>query len=204
MARTIAKDYEEKRFSILLLAAEVFARDGITRASMNDVASHCGISKATIYHYYESKDELVFGILDSYLSELRDRILQINLDDTPPEQQLNIVVVEFLMAYEGMDNQHKIQNEGLPMLHEAQQKILKGYQKEMINVVQKILQSGFPTKFSKNKTQLKYSTMSVFGMLNWFFMWNSNATRAERISYAETVSTLTFHGVGGLNDNNVR
>jgi len=198
MARTIAKDYDEKRLSILLLAAEVFARDGITRASMNDVANHCGISKATIYHYYESKDQLVFGILDSYLSELRNRVLKINLDGKSPEEQLKIVVVEFLLAYEGMDNQHKIQSEGLPLLNKAQQNMLKGYQKEMINVVQKILQSGFPAQLSTNKTQLKYSTMSVFGMLNWFFMWNSNATRTERKRYAETVSALTFHGVGGL------
>jgi len=165
---------------------------------MNDVANHCGISKATIYHYYESKDQLVFGILDSYLSELRDRVLKINLDGKSPEEQLKIVVVEFLLAYEGMDNQHKIQSEGLPLLNKAQQNMLKGYQKEMINVVQKILQSGFPAQLSTNKTRLKYSTMSVFGMLNWFFMWNSNATRTERKRYAETVSALTFHGVGGL------
>ena len=199
MARTIAKDYDEKRFSILLLAAEVFARDGITRASMNDVANHCGISKATIYHYYASKDDLVFGILDSYLSELRERILQINLNNKTPEEQLNLVVVEFLLAYEGMDNQHKIQNEGLSMLQKEQQNILKGYQRDMINVVQQILQTGFPAELSRDKAQLKYSTMSVFGMLNWFFMWNSNATRTERKRYAKTVTTLTFHGVGGLN-----
>jgi len=198
MARTIAKDYDDKRLSILLQAAEVFARDGITRASMNDVAQHCGISKATIYHYYESKDELVFGILDGYLSELRDRILDLNLENKTAEEQLKLVVVEFLLAYEGMDDQHKIQNEGLPMLQKSQQTVLKNYQREMIDVVQKILHSGFPTEFSRNKKQLKFATMSVFGMLNWFFMWNSNATRAERKRYAETVAKLTFHGAGGL------
>ena len=198
MARTIAKDYDDKRLSILLQAAEVFARDGITRASMNDVAQHCGISKATIYHYYESKDELIFGILDDYLSELRNRILELNLNGKNAEEQLRLVVVEFLLAYEGMDNQHKIQNEGLPLLAKYQQNVLKGYQREMIEVVQKILYSGFPSQFAKNKKQLKFATMSVFGMLNWFFMWNSNATRAERKRYAETVSTLTFQGVGGL------
>lgn len=198
MARTIAKDYENKRLSILRSAAEVFARDGITRASMNDVAQHCGISKATIYHYYESKDELVFGILDSYLSELRDHILQIDLNGKSAEEQLRLVVVELLLAYEGMDNEHKIQNEGLLMLQKPQQNILKGYQREMIAVVQNILQLGFPKELNQNKKQLKYTTMSIFGMLNWFFMWNSNATRAERKRYAETVSTLTFYGAGGL------
>ena len=52
MVRTIAKDYDDKRRHILTVAAEVFAREGIARASMNEVARACGISKANIYHYY--------------------------------------------------------------------------------------------------------------------------------------------------------
>ena len=198
MARTVAKDYDEKRLNILHLAAEVFARDGVARSSMSNVARHCGISKATIYHYYESKEELIFGILDAHLSELRDRVLSIKLDNINAEEQLKLVVVELLMAYEGMDNEHKIQNEGLSFLQIKQQNQLKGYQREMINVVQTILKLGFSKELSKNKQQLKFATMSVFGMLNWFFMWNSNASKAERKRYAHTVSTITFHGIGGF------
>ena len=65
MVRTIAKDYDTKRRNILKIAAEVFAREGIERASMNAVAKSCGISKANIYHYYSSKNDLIFDILDT-------------------------------------------------------------------------------------------------------------------------------------------
>ncbi|MEP5152247.1 TetR family transcriptional regulator, partial [Planktotalea sp.] len=50
MARPIAKDHDAKRAHILCEAAVVFARDGIARASMAQVAKACGISKANIYH----------------------------------------------------------------------------------------------------------------------------------------------------------
>ena len=61
MARPIAKDYDAKRSHILKTAARVFADTGYARASMSQVAKDCGFSKANIYHYYSSKDALLFG-----------------------------------------------------------------------------------------------------------------------------------------------
>ncbi|MEM7441197.1 MAG: helix-turn-helix domain-containing protein [Pseudomonadota bacterium] len=74
MARTIAKNYDEKRGLILDRAARLFADEGFDRASVNSVAQACDISKANIYHYYKSKDEILFDILDKYLSALQARI----------------------------------------------------------------------------------------------------------------------------------
>ena len=67
MARTIAKDHDQKREQILKSAAKVFADQGFDRASMNLLAKECGISKANIYHYYDSKDALLFDLLDSLI-----------------------------------------------------------------------------------------------------------------------------------------
>ena len=79
MARTIAKDHDQKRGQILKSAAKVFAEQGFDRASMTQLARECGTSKANIYHYYDSKDAILFDILDCYLSELRDRICGLDL-----------------------------------------------------------------------------------------------------------------------------
>ncbi len=195
MARTIAKDYDTKRRHILNIAAEVFAREGIARASMNEVAKACGISKANIYHYYGSKDALIFGILDNYLSELLNQICGLNLKELSPEKQLELVAREFLFAYEGMDHEHKIQTEGLPLLPQKEQKVLKLYQREMIDVVSGILAESSPEYFTDNRARLRETTMSVFGMLNWFYMWNPDADRAARIAYAETAAKITLGGL---------
>lgn len=83
MVRTIAKDHDDKRRHILKVAAEVFAREGIARASTNEVARACEVAKANIYHYYSSKDDLIFDFLDSYFSELRDWVCSVNLTNLP-------------------------------------------------------------------------------------------------------------------------
>ena len=198
MARTIAKDHEDKRQHILKTAAAVFARDGIARASMNEVARACGISKANIYHYYAGKDELIFGILDAYLSELRDRLCSLDLSALTPGDQLHAATRTILLAYEGMDNEHQIQTEGLPLLPMDQQETLRCYQRDMVTLIGTVLARCAPDRLGDDRTLRRQATMSVFGMLNWYYRWQTSADREDRIAYARVVADLTLNGLGGL------
>ncbi len=192
MARPIAKDHSEKRAHILRIAARVFADGGIARASMAQVAEACGISKANIYHYYDSKDALVFDILDSYLRTLRDRLAQLDRQGENPASQLLRFVNETLLAYEGMDAEHQIQTDGIASLGCKEQEILKSYQRDMVVQLGDILRFCAPPNLVGTKAGVKATTMSVFGMLNWFYMWNRNATQVDRTRYAEHVTALVL------------
>ncbi len=198
MSRPIAKDHEEKRSHILKVAARVFAETGYARASMSQVAKDCGISKANIYHYYSSKDALLFDILDTYLSALRDRIIGLDLTGLEPSKQLGRIVGETLRAYEGMDREHKIQTEGIPSLPVEQQRTLKAYQRDLVEQLSDVVAQIAPDVFANDPRKLRATVMSIFGMLNWFYMWNGNADHNARDDYAKLVTQLTVAGVHGL------
>lgn len=198
MARPIAKDHSAKRDHILKTAAGVFAETGFARASMSQVAKDCGISKANIYHYYSSKDALLFDILDTYLRALRDRLRALSLDGLPPEDQLRLVIAETLQAYNGMDDEHKIQTEGIPLLNAEQQSILKGYQRDMVNQLSGIIAAIAPTAFEDDPHKLRATVMSVFGMLNWFYMWNKDPEESARAAYGALVTRLTLGGIPAI------
>lgn len=198
MARTIAKDHDDKRARILKSAARVFAQEGFDRASMSQLARECGISKANIYHYYDSKDAILFDILDSYLLQLRDQICGLDLEALEPADRLRRVVLEILLAYQGVDDEHRVQTSGMSALPEEQQKLLRGYQRDLVEFVSDIIASISPATFEDDAAKLRATTMSVFGMLNWFYMWNAGADSDARSDYAALVSDLTLSGVDGL------
>lgn len=52
------------------MAAECFARKSYPAATMNDIALACGTSKARLYHYYDSKEAILFDLLDRYTQRL--------------------------------------------------------------------------------------------------------------------------------------
>lgn len=197
MARTVAKDHDAKRLHILKTAARAFAEAGIARASMAHIATACGISKANIYHYYDSKNALLFDILDTYLSELRD-VLCIRHPSQSPEQQLHAFTRAALLAYDGMDAEHKIQTEGLPLLPDDQQQILKSYQRDMVASLTGILRGLAPATLDQDPAKCHATAMSIFGMLNWFYMWNPDADTATREDYATLVAGIAVSGVSGL------
>ena len=198
MARTIAKDHDEKRAQILKSAAKVFAEAGFDRASMTQLARECGISKANIYHYYDSKDAVLFGVLDTYLSELRDRVCGVDVSALSPDQRLRRIVSEILLAYQGADHEHQVQISAMGALPEDQQKLLRAYQRELVQVVSDALAAVAPTTLAQDSEKLLSATMSVFGMLNWYYMWNSGAGSDAREAYADVVANLTLGGVGRL------
>lgn len=198
MARTIAKDHDHKRAQILKAAAKVFATEGFDRASMTQLARECGISKANIYHYYDGKDAILFDILDSYLRNLRDRVVGIDVAGLTPEQRLQRTVCEILLAYQGADHEHQVQISGMSALPGDQQKLLRGYQRDMVTCLSDTIRAIAPQVFDDDAGKLRATTMSVFGMLNWYYMWNSGAGPQARDDYARLVSDLTLRGVAGL------
>tara|TARA_A200000159_G_scaffold49810_1_gene46019 strand:- start:179 stop:778 length:600 start_codon:yes stop_codon:yes gene_type:complete len=195
MARPIAKDYEFKRDHILNSAARLFAKEGFAGASMSALAQECKISKANIYHYYSGKDALLFDLLDSYLKTLHQKLTSLKLDGAPPKQKFFLLVREILLAYQGMDYQHQVQLNEMQHLPKAQQDILRSYQRDMISILRNVISEIAPVVAAQDKSKLHAVTMSVFAMLNWFYMWNRQEGTEARENYAQVVTDLTLGGI---------
>jgi AcrR family transcriptional regulator len=60
--------------TILRGAGDLFARRGYHQASIRQIARAAGISLAGLYHYVESKEELLFLVLDRLLDDLQDSL----------------------------------------------------------------------------------------------------------------------------------
>lgn len=198
MARPIAKDHDDKRAHILAGAASLFAEQGYVRSSVASVAKACGISKANIYHYYESKDALLFDLLNTYLQQLRDTVCRPLPETMPPEYRLREMIGAILEVYQGADDVHKILISSLDALPEAEQRVLRDYQREMIEAVSATLKAVAPAALSENDDRLRMSAMSIFGMLNWYSIWSPGASPDSREVYASFVKDLTLRGVEGL------
>ena len=198
MARTIAKDYGAKRRLILDRAAKLFADEGFDRASVSAVAKACNISKANIYHYYKSKDEILFDILDRYLSALDVRICGMETKGMTAEERFRATIVEVLLAYQGADNEHRLQTNSLVYLPDEKRAVLVGYQRNLVAHFSALVEAIAPEVFANDKAKLRSATMSLFGMLNWFYMWNRDESDTARKDYAEVVCKLCLQGIPGL------
>jgi len=66
------------------IAADLFYRKGYAETSLDEIARQAEISKATIYLYFKSKDDLYYHIVEPALAELSRRLIRIADNRTEP------------------------------------------------------------------------------------------------------------------------
>lgn len=195
MARTRAQDFEEKQRSILDNAAEVFARQGMDKASMSQIATHAQVSKALLYHYYPSKDALIFAIIITHLEELDSAVEDADIPDLPPKDRLRRLVGAVLETYRGADNQHKVQLNAASALSDGQKAEILAVERQIVRRFAGVLDLINPGLNDKERPLLTPVTMSLFGMMNWMYMWFRDGGRISREDYADIATTLILEGI---------
>ncbi|AUC95552.1 TetR/AcrR family transcriptional regulator [Bradyrhizobium sp. SK17] len=192
MARSRAKDYDDKRLSILHRSAELFAASGYVGTSMNTIADACRVSKALLYHYYPDKEAILFDILSSHLEKLVAAVQQASAWAGDPVQRLGAIVTTLLELYRHADAEHQVQIASLKLLPKEKQQPLLVSERVLVAIMSDALAAAVPA--AKQKRVLKPLTMSVFGMLNWHYMWFREGGLMSRADYADFVVQLVLAG----------
>jgi AcrR family transcriptional regulator len=83
---------------ILARAAALFSQRGYHAVGIRDLAEAVGLSTSTLYHYYRTKQDILFAIVDRFLSEFTELLVP-GLRDTsvPPRQRLERVVTDHVV-----------------------------------------------------------------------------------------------------------
>jgi TetR/AcrR family transcriptional regulator len=196
MARTRATNYDEKRRAILDRSAELFAEHGYDRASMSKIAEACGVSKANLYHYYRDKEELLFDVIRFHLEELLEVVEAADRPDLSAGSRLKELVAALLEAYRDADAQHNVQINGLRLLPPDRQTELKAMERELVKIFSDAVAGVAPQL--KGTKLLKPVTMSLFGMINWHYLWFKSTGDVTRADYAELVAQLIVDGTRNL------
>lgn len=197
MARKQADNYESKQHSILASAAAVIAEAGMENASMSQIAERGNVSKALLYHYYPSKSALIFDIVHSHLTELDEALEAADKPEENPEERLSLLIKQVLKSYQNSDDQHKVQlncvgtltHEQIETVREVERNITYRFS-EVLRLINPDLENG--------RAYLMPTTMSLFGILNWMYLWFKDDGSISREEYAKLVTSLMLNGMKGI------
>jgi TetR/AcrR family transcriptional regulator len=196
MARLRATDYADKRRTILDRSAELFSEYGYDRASMNKIAAACGVSKANLYHYYKDKDALLFDVIRFHLDHLLKVVRDADQPELAPQARLSELAATLLEAYRDADAQHHVQINSLRFLSAERQTELENMERELVRIFSDAVAGVAPQL--RGSPLLKAVTMSLFGMLNWHYLWFKEGGAVTRTDYAELAARLIAEGTRDL------
>lgn len=76
-----------RQIEIMELASQIIDRDGIQELTTKNLAGEIGLSEAALYRHFKSKNEILLGLLDYFMLEMKERIARITINNgrTPSE-----------------------------------------------------------------------------------------------------------------------
>lgn len=197
MARTQAADYESQRAAILDHAAEAFAASGYAACTMADLAAMSGASKARLYHYYASKEAILFDLLDRHTEHLqeiaratRSRALAEGL---APRAELELMIGAFLEAYRTARTRHIALLNDVKFLGEAQRERIVARERAVVEAFAAALERAFPARI--NASNRRAITMMLMGAMNWTFTWLKPDGPLSYADYADIVAEVVMRGL---------
>jgi len=170
MARTQAADYDQRRESIMHTAAELYAKKGFLGASVAQIAKACKTSKALIYHYYPSKEDILFAVMDSHVQELVEAAHAIANGPGDAASRIGALASALMALYAGAQAHQKVLLNELGNLPDERRAIIVAHQRQLIDIVDALLLELRP-ELKDDRPRRRTLVMVFFGMLNWTHTW---------------------------------
>jgi AcrR family transcriptional regulator len=159
-----------KRASIVAHAAELFDRSGYGNTSMTDIANAVNIAKPTLYHYFRSKEEILYSIHEEFITILLKR----QEDRAGTGLNAKELLLEFIADIIGLMDTHRghvrVFFEHHRELSADAQKLIRHKRDEFRERLVAILEQGVDDGDFR-EIDVRLAAWAVLGMANWTYQW---------------------------------
>ncbi len=196
--RRAASPISDARFhrrlgEVLDHATEVFCEKGYEGASMRDLSRASGMSLAGLYHYFGSKERLLYLIqkqtFTTILEKLKGRLEEIE----EPEQRIRIFILNHLEYF-------LVNQQGMKVLSHEDEALKNGLGSEIAAIKReyyRICLGLMDTLKRERKLDFDARTavMSLFGMMNWIYTWYNPRVDGGADELAERMGDIFLLGI---------
>jgi AcrR family transcriptional regulator len=197
MARPQSPDYDKRRDAIVTAAARLYAEKGFRGASVAELAEACRTSKSLIYHYFPSKEDILYDVMASHLELLANAAEEAVYGEAPgPAQRLQAIAHSFMRLYSGAADRHRVLLNELDNLPAERRADVIGKQRRIVALVESQISKVRPDLASSAKARAL--TMLFFGMINWTHTWFKANGEMPAEALGDLAVDLMLNGLVGL------
>jgi AcrR family transcriptional regulator len=168
----------DRRDLILTAALKLFAVQGYERTALKDIARATGITHPAIYHYYQSKGQLLFEAVNYGLGQLVNRLRQVDAAAFKHRSAYLATLVRIQALFEVelrgitpfIDSVLYGPLRDLGDLSAAQKNELRALQRELVGIYRRVLQEGIGSgEFQVRNAAV--TAFSILGMVSHLAVW---------------------------------
>ena len=192
--RALVTPIPSRRSEICRTAAQLFRDRGFDATSVSDVARALGMTKAGLYHYFESKEALLFEIMTYGLDRVRDEVLVPARAVRDPEERLyQIVTRHACIATQGRGAVTHLGDE-IRALPPAARRQLEERMRKYVELVRDTLVE-LKVAGRLRDVDPTVAAFSLIGMILWLPRWFRQGGRLTQQQVAKEMAKLALGGL---------
>jgi AcrR family transcriptional regulator len=199
-AFTVAKSNEavDSRFDrrlgkLLHHAAHIFCEKGYEGASMRDLSRAAGMSLAGLYHYFDSKEDLLYLIQKHTFRTIIERLQERLKGAEDAEQRVRIFIENHLDYFLANKEAMKVLTHEDDTLKNGRGAEIRAIKREYYRICLELLEDLRREKGLQFSGRL--AVLGLFGMINWIYTWHNPRVDLDAGALAEEMSSLFLRGV---------
>lgn len=179
---------------IYLTAAQLFFERGFEHTSVSDIADALKITKAGLYYYFESKQELLYRIVTHGLDSVKDAVLDPARNIADPEKRLRFIILNHSrLAAEGNHAVIIISHEINSLTFNQREAVLKR-RREYFEFVRETLVE-LKNEGKLQKLDITTATFTLFGMILWLPRWYRPNGKLPVDKVCQSVCDMALQGL---------
>jgi TetR/AcrR family transcriptional regulator, cholesterol catabolism regulator len=188
----------DSRQEILRTAARLFQQRGYDATSMNDVAAALKLSKGGLYHHFQSKDEILYEIMNHAMEITQERVLNPVRGIADPEERLRALIrLHIEVVLSPRDREITV------MLHEnhplppALRKRINARKKDYIHFLESLMTEvqNKAQHQTRGKVSPRAAAFALLGMINWIYQWYKPEGELQAQNLVPQFTDLIFGGI---------
>ena len=194
MPRNGTKKTLDRTQEIYLTAAQMFFERGFESTSVSDIANALKITKAGLYYYFESKQELLYRIVTLGLDSVQDAVLDpARFIDDPDERLRFIILNHSRLAADGNHAVIIISHE-INALTREQRDIVQDRRRDYFDFVRNTLVELRRMGKIRN-VDITTATFAIFGMILWLPRWYRSSGKLPVDKVCRDVCEMALSGL---------
>jgi AcrR family transcriptional regulator len=189
----MTKNGRVRRKQLVAQAAELFNDVGYHAASVEDVAEACGIRKPTLYHYFRSKDEILYWIHDEFIDLLIGRQQGRESLQLSPKQELLEVMADILDLMRTHRGYVRVFFEHYRELADEHKAAIKDKRDRYEQRVKATIEAGVQAGDFR-QVDVRLATLALAGMCNWSYQWYDPEGALTSREVAQIFWGILMHG----------
>ena len=185
-----------RRAEIVRAAAELFDAHGFHRTSTAAIAERVGTAKATVYHYFRAKHEILYAIHDAWMDDLLAMVDDRRRAGADPITLLRNVFHDLLVLIDRRPGHVRVFFEYFRELPADAQAAARVKRDRYEALVEAAVADGMRTG-ALRALDPRTTTLALFGMCNWAYRWYSPGGRLGPDEVADQLFTVFLDGVRG-------